>query len=240
MNQTFKWIAAFAVASTLVNGIGIYMIYKSKKWVEKFKNFFLCFAAGVLISTPLLISLPHAMENNEKAGIFALAGFLFMLIINRFISEHSEEKNFSFGITGAVAIGFHSFVDGVIYTITFSASVIIGVLSATGLVAHEFAEGVITYTFLSAGGFSPKKAAIYAFLVAGITTPIGAFIVYPFVSNLDKSVIQLLTSFTAGILIYFSASHLIPEARESKEKHSILALLSGLSFAILLSFMHKH
>lgn len=239
MSQTFKWIAVFALASALVNGIGIYMIYKSKNWVEKFKNFFLCFAAGVLISTPLLISLPHAMENNEKAGIFALAGFLFMLILNKFISENSNEK-ISFGITGAFAIGFHSFIDGVIYTITFSASVIIGVLSATGLVAHEFAEGVITYTFLSAGGFSPKKAAIYAFLVAGITTPIGAFIVYPFVSKLDKSIIQLLTSFTGGILIYFSASHLIPEARESKEKHSILALLSGLSFAILLSFMHKH
>lgn len=236
--STFKWIAVFAVASAVVNSIGIYMIYKAKNWVYKFKDYFLCFAAGVLISAPLLISLPHVMKDNENAGIFVLAGFLFMLIINKFISENNEE-NVAFGITGAFAIGFHSFVDGVIYTITFSASTVIGILSATGLVAHEFAEGVITYTFLSAGGFSPKKAALYAFFVAGLTTPLGAFVVYPFISTLDKSVIQLLTAFTAGILIYFSASHLIPEARESEKKHSILALIAGLAFAIVLSFIHK-
>ncbi len=236
--STFKWIAVFAVASAVVNSIGIYMIYKAKNWVYKFKDYFLCFAAGVLISAPLLISLPHVMKDNENAGIFVLAGFLFMLIINKFISENNEE-NVAFGITGAFAIGFHSFIDGVIYTITFSASTVIGILSATGLVAHEFAEGVITYTFLSAGGFSPKKAALYAFFVAGLTTPLGAFVVYPFISTLDKSVIQLLTAFTAGILIYFSASHLIPEARESEKKHSILALIAGLAFAIVLSFIHK-
>lgn len=236
--STFKWIAVFAVASAVVNSIVIYMIYKAKNWVYKFKDYFLCFAAGVLISAPLLISLPHVMKDNENAGIFVLAGFLFMLIINKFISENNEE-NVAFGITGAFAIGFHSFVDGVIYTITFSASTVIGILSATGLVAHEFAEGVITYTFLSAGGFSPKKAALYAFFVAGLTTPLGAFVVYPFISTLDKSVIQLLTAFTAGILIYFSASHLIPEARESEKKHSILALIAGLAFAIVLSFIHK-
>ncbi len=238
--STFKWIAVFAILSTLINLAGIYMIYKAKDLVYKFKNYFLCFAAGVLISTPLLIALPHAMKHNEHAGIFALSGFLFMLFINRFINEKADEKDIAFGLTGAVAIGFHSFVDGVIYTITFSASTVIGILSATGLVAHEFAEGVITYTFLSAGGFSPKKAAFYAFLIAGLTTPIGAFIVYPFVSNLDKSIIQVLTSFVGGMLIYFSASHLIPHAKEDKHKHSIFAFLLGLFFAIVLSFIHRH
>ncbi len=238
--STFEWIAFFAIASAMVNGTGIYMVYKAKDLVYKFKNYFLCFAAGVLISAPLLIALPHAMEGNENAGAFALAGFLFMLIMNKFINENTDKKEMAFGLTGAIAIGFHSFVDGVIYTITFSASTIIGILSATGLVAHEFAEGVITYTFLSAGGFAPRKAAFYAFLVAGLTTPVAAFVVYPFVSALDKSIIQLLTAFTAGILIYFSASHLIPEARKDKHQHSIVAFLLGLLFAIILSFIHKH
>ncbi len=238
--STFKWIAIFAIASAIVNLTGIYMVYKSKEWVYRFKNYLLCFAAGILISTPLLIALPHSMKHNEHAGIFALSGFIFMLIVNKFINENIDEKEVAFGLTGAVAIGFHSFVDGVIYTITFSASTIIGILSATGLVAHEFAEGLITYTFLSAGGFSPKKAALYAFIVAGLTTPIGAFIVYPFVSILDKSIIQLLTAFVGGMLIYFSASHLIPQANEDKHKHSIFAFLLGLFFAIILSIIHKH
>ncbi|MGC8866836.1 MAG: ZIP family metal transporter, partial [Elusimicrobiales bacterium] len=89
---TFKWIAIFAISSAMVNGTAIYTVYKAKDWVYKFKNYFLCFAAGVLISAPLLIALPHAMEGNENAGAFALAGFLFMLIINRFITEETQEK----------------------------------------------------------------------------------------------------------------------------------------------------
>ncbi len=236
---TFVWISLFAILSAIINFIGIYSIHHSKNWVENFKNYFLCFAAGVLISTPLLISLPHSFENNHNSGFFALAGFLFMLIINRFISEHNE-KDISFGITGAITIGFHSFVDGVIYTITFSASTLIGILSATGLAAHEFAEGVITYIFLKVGGISDKKAFIYSFIVAGLTTPVGAFVIYPFVSGLSKNIISLLTAFTSGILIYFSASHLIPEAKESKEKHSVIALISGILFAVVLSLIHKH
>ena len=55
-------------------------------------------------------------------------------------------------------------------------------LTGVGLVIHEFAEGIITYSVLLKGGISGKKAGVYAFLVAALTTPIGAFIVYPPVS----------------------------------------------------------
>ncbi|MEF3279568.1 MAG: ZIP family metal transporter [Elusimicrobiota bacterium] len=237
--STFGWISVFAILSAIINLAGIYSIHKSKNWVEKFKDYLLCFAAGILISTPLLIALPHSFEENHEAGFWALGGFLFMLIINKFISQRNE-KNIAFGITGATAIGFHSFVDGVIYTITFSTSTVIGILSATGLAAHEFAEGVIVYLFLKTGGVKPKKALIYSFLVAGLTTPLGAFIVYPFISNLEHHIISLLSAFSSGILIYFSSSHLIPEARENEEKHSIIALFLGITFAIVLSLIHKH
>jgi len=234
MDNTFKWIAGFAVASALANYIAVYSVYKNTHWISKFKNYLLCFAAGVLISTPLLIAFPEAFEKDKNAGVFGLLGFLFMFFVDKMINHFTNRKEVAFGITGAIAIGFHSFVDGIIYTITFSASIMIGILSATGLVAHEFAEGVITYTFLIAGGFNNKKAFIYAFLIAGLTTPIGAFVVYPLVSKLSGEIIPLLLGFVGGILIYFSASHLIPEANENNEHHSFIALLSGVVFVVLL------
>jgi zinc and cadmium transporter len=52
------------------------------------------------------------------------------------------------GITPALGIGFHSFVDGIIYAVTFNVSVFTGVLAAIGMVLHEFPEGVITYMLL--------------------------------------------------------------------------------------------
>jgi len=81
-----------------------------------------------------------------------------------------------------------------------------------------------------------KTAKIYAFLVAAITTPLGAFVAYPFVSKVDKSVQGVLLGFVAGVLIYISASHLLPEAREDSKKHSLLAFLGGVTIALFIVF----
>lgn len=52
IDVTFVWVAVFAISAMVVNSIGIYAIYKNKGWVEKNKEYFMCFAAGVLISSP--------------------------------------------------------------------------------------------------------------------------------------------------------------------------------------------
>ena len=47
---------------------------------------FICVAAGILISSPLIIAFPQAISKNENAGFAALAGFVFMfLIVSSFI-----------------------------------------------------------------------------------------------------------------------------------------------------------
>ncbi|MEA2005254.1 MAG: zinc/iron permease [Acidobacteriota bacterium] len=176
MNESniFIWIASFAVLSTIVNGFGILAIYRYKEWAEKAKIYFMCFAAGLLSSVPLMVTLPKAIESNFYAGLSALLGFLFMFFSNKLIKYRTKKKELAFGITAAEGIGIHSLIDGVIYTITFKVSILVGVLSALGLVIHEFAEGVITYVFWMSGGAKKKTAAFYAFLVAGLTTPLGA------------------------------------------------------------------
>jgi zinc transporter ZupT len=98
------------------------------------------------------------------------------------------------------------------------------------------AEGIITFSFLVKGGIKPQKAILYAFLVASLTTPIGAFIAYPFVSQLDDAVLGLALGFVVGVLIYVSASHLLPETRVNERHHSYLAFLAGVAFALLLLF----
>lgn len=228
-------VSVFAILAAIINALGIYAVFKSKDWVQKVKDRLMCFAAGVLISTPLIFAFPRAIEKNPYAGLAALFGFLFMFFSNHIIHHKTGEKSLAFGITAAEGIAIHSFIDGVVYSITFSESLLVGVLTATGLVIHEFAEGVIIFSALIKSGVERKKAAFYSLLAASLTTPIGAFIAYPFVSNLDSSILGLLIGFVVGVLIYISASHLLPEARE--EEHSIISFLGGvgLSFLIVLS-----
>jgi len=71
-------------------------------------------------------------------------------------------------------------------------------------------------------------------LVAAITTPIGAFIAYPFISKLNSSILGLFLGFVVGVLIYVSASHLLPEAREHEKEHLIWAFLAGVALALFI------
>lgn len=238
--STFQWIAIFAIGAAIVNGIGIFAIFKNKKWAEKSKNYLMCFAAGVLISVPLMFALPNALQKTSYAGLAALFGFLFMFFSNQIIRTRTKKESLAFGITAAEGIGIHSFVDGVVYSVMFSASIFIGFLAGIGLVVHEFAEGVITFSLLIKGKVRKKKAAFYAFLIASLTTPIGAFVAYPFINKLSESNLGLALGFVTGVLIYLSASHLLPEAQKAQrhskknKKHSILAFLAGVLLAFLI------
>jgi zinc and cadmium transporter len=234
--STFTWIAIFAIGAAVVNGLGIWVIFKNKKWAEKAKTYFMCFAAGVLISSPLIIAFPQAIEKNSYAGYATLIGFLFMFFSNRLIKYKTKQKEIAFGITAVEGIGIHSFIDGIIYTVTFSTSILTGFLAGIGLVIHEFAEGVITFSILIKAGFSEKKAAFYALLVASLTTPVGAFIAYPLINRLSSSFLGLALGFVVGVLIYISASHLLPEAQTQQKRHSILTFLSGVALALLIAF----
>jgi ZIP family zinc transporter len=233
-NNTFIWIAGFSLLAALVNGLGIIAIFRFREWAEKAKPYFMCFAAGVLISMPLTLALPDAIQYNFYAGFAALFGFLFMFISNRALKALTKKETLAFGLTAAEGIGIHSFIDGIIYTVTFSVSLLTGILAATGLVVHEFAEGIITYVVLIDGGVKKKIAMLYAFLIAALTTPAGAFIAYPFIRKLNESSLGLMLGFVAGVLLYVSAAHLLPEARGEGKQHSVLAFLAGMGLALFI------
>lgn len=237
--STFVWIAIFALSSMVVNSLGIWVIFKNKEWAEKNKEYFMCFAAGVLIASPLIIAFPQAVGKNPNAGLAALLGFVFMFFSNKLIQYKTKQTALAFGITAVEGIGIHSFIDGVIYCVTFSINILTGVAAGAGLVIHEFAEGAITFSVLIKGGMNAKKAMLYAFLVAALTTPVGAFVAYPLISRLGHSVLGLALGFVVGVLIYISASHLLPEAREHEKKHSYLAFSLGVVLAFLIMFSEK-
>jgi len=233
-DNTFMWIALFAISAAVVNGVGIFIIFRFRSWAEKAKVYFMCFAAGVLISTPLMLALPQAIEKNFYAGFMALLGFLFMFFSNELIKHLTKKEVLAFGIVAAEGIGIHSFIDGIIYTVTFSISILTGILAATGLVIHEFAEGIITYTLFLKGGVKDKTAMFYAFLTAGLTTPLGAFVAFPLVRKMNEANLGLMLGFVAGVLIYVSASHLLPDARGEEKKHSSMAFLCGVGLALFI------
>jgi ZIP family zinc transporter/zinc and cadmium transporter len=131
-----------------------------------------------------------------------------------------------------LGIGFHSLIDGIIYSVTFSVSIFTGALSAIGMVLHEFPEGIVTYILLIRGGFRPGTAFLSALGAAALTTPVGTLISFPVISQIEKPILGALLSLSAGALVYVGATHLLPRAEKEPRRFSLVALGAGIMVAV--------
>ncbi len=222
----------------IVTALGIYVINKFASWGNRNVAHFMSFAAGVLITVSLMHILPEAYGMNPHAPILVMIGFMALYISNRVLDRHRfhghGEGQVAIGLIPMIGIGIHSFLDGVIYTVTFNVSIFTGVLAAIGMVLHEFPEGVVTFLLLERGGFSRRKAIIWSFIAAAISTPLGTLISYPFIHKIDHGDLALMLAFSAGALLYVGATHLLPAVDNEDRKYTLFSLLAGIAVAVII------
>lgn len=234
---------AVLLASFLACGVttaGIWVIGRYAVWANRNAVYFMSFAAGVLISVSFMHIVPKSFGMNDTAPVYLLVGFLGLHLSNRFLQvfvcHKPHQTSCALGIIPMLGIGLHSFIDGVIYAVTFNVSIITGVLAAVGMILHEFPEGIVTFVLLDRSGFKRRKAALYAFLAAAISTPVGTLISYPFISGIDRSVLGALLSVSAGALIYVGASHLLPAVEQENRRFTLVSLAAGIGVAAFIIF----
>jgi zinc and cadmium transporter len=175
---------------------------------------------------------------NQNSPFFVLVGFLSLHIFNRFINLYvcnkHDSKDLSIGIIPMIGIGLHSFIDGIIYSVTFNVSIFTGILAAVGMVLHEFPEGVVTFLLLERAGLNRKKSSLLAFYAAALTTPLGTVISFPFLRNIRNETLGILLAISAGALIYVGATHLLPIVEKENKKFSFVSLGVGVLVAVLI------
>jgi len=234
--DTFWSVILVSSLACLVTSIGIYVISKYEQWGREHSTYFMSFAAGVLIAVSFMHIIPKSFQMNDEAPMFLLVGFLGIYLSNRlvrlYVCHEYESADYAIGIIPMLGIGFHSFVDGVIYSVTFNVSALTGVLAAIGMVLHEFPEGIVTFVLLERGGFSRKKSALYAFIAAAVSTPLGTLVSYPFINRIKPATLGIWLAVSAGALVYVGASHLLPAVEREQKRYSILALVAGVLIAL--------
>lgn len=239
MDSTFWTALTTSTLAALVTSLGIYAIRRYAAWGYRNTTYFICFAAGVLISASFLHIIPKSFAMNPAAPFWLLTGFLGLHLFNRFITafvceRDPERKDYAIGIVPMLGIGLHSFIDGFIYSITFTVSILTGYLATLGMVLHEFPEGIITYLLLVRGGIAERKAMFLAFLAAAATTPLGMLLSYPLISAIDLDMLGALLSLSAGALVYVGATHLLPRAEQEHRRYSLVALAGGVCVALII------
>jgi zinc and cadmium transporter len=238
MENTFWTAFGASLLAAFVTSIGIYVIRRFERWGRNNSIYFVCFAAGVLISVSFLHIIPKAFSMNAHAPFYLFAGYLSLHLFNRFVNafvcDKSSDEHYAIGLIPMFGIGFHSFIDGFIYSITFTVSVFTGLLAAAGMVLHEFPEGIITYLLLIRAGFTEKRSFLLAFLAAAVTTPLGMLVSYPYISQISKPFLGALLAFSAGALVYVGATHLLPQAETEHRRYSLFALGAGILVAVVI------
>ena len=191
----------------------------------------------------LLHIVPKAIALSTTAPLFILAGYLFMHLFNHFITafvcDRPVTQDYDLGLVPTLGIGLHSFIDGIVYSVTFSVSAFTGILVSIGMVLHEFPEGVFTYVLLRKGGFQERAALWAAVFAAALTTPLGTLTSFPIISRIDQTILAALLALSGGALIYVGASHLLPTAEREPRRYNLLALGAGVLVALTIVAAHQ-
>ncbi|MEM9938906.1 MAG: ZIP family metal transporter [Pseudomonadota bacterium] len=217
-------------------------------WSERHAGLFALAAAGMLASMVFLHILPHALNQSEQAPLWLTLGFfggLFLdYIVKTWFPENPDNPALRAAITPVIAIAIHSFIDGVIYAVTFAASFSAGVFTAVSLILHEFPEGVIVFAILRRHGVSNQTSFLWAFAAAAATTPLGVLVAGPVMFGLGPDMIGALFAISAGLLLYVATGPLMAPLRDTPPARGLLALSSGVVIAFILMTLpiasHNH
>lgn len=232
-----------ALAASLLACIGttagICVMRRFSRWGERYSTGFMGFAAGVLVSASFLHLFPKAFSMTPEAPGWLLAGFFGLHVVNRFLSayvcghEPCRGDVVALGIVPMLGIGFHSLVDGFIYSVTFAVGLLTGSLVSVGMVLHEFPEGIITYLLLVRGGIGERRAAWLAFFAAAATTPFGMLVSWPWIGVIGPLPLGALLALSGGALVYVGATHLLPRVEREGKRYTLAALAGGVLVAVL-------
>ncbi|MFA5841688.1 MAG: ZIP family metal transporter [Candidatus Paceibacterota bacterium] len=205
------------------------------------------FTAGVLISVVSFDIFPEIMEMTERLGVsshvpmfaFVAGFFIFHVIEKLFLVHHTQEEGYGphhhpvVGTMSAVALFFHTFLDGLAIGLAFQANPALGVAVALGIIAHGFSDGLNTVSLMLVHGNSLKQTL--RILVLNAVAPLLGGLVSVFIS-LSEQTLLLTVGFIGGFLLYIGASDILPEAHSGKSSYkTIIATLLGVLFIYIVS-----
>lgn len=197
------------------------------------------FTAGVLISVVSFDIFPEIMEMTERLGVpshvpmfaFVAGFFIFHVIEKLFLVHHTHEEGYgphhhpAIGTLSALALSFHTFLDGLAIGLSFQVNPALGVAVALGIIAHGFSDGLNTVSLMLVHGNSLKKTL--RILVLNAAAPLLGGLLSVYIS-LPEQTLLLAVGFIGGFLLYIGASDILPEAHSKHSSYkTILATLAG-------------
>lgn len=238
-------VSLIAGVSTLIGYLFIYIKGDSKKIIVNS----LSFAGGVMISLSLIDLLPTGLNNLNNTFnytlsiIISLIFFFIGFFISYFISTLVKEDNsklYKTGLIAAIGIVLHNIPEGIAVFTVSAFDLKLGILLAVAIILHNIPEGISVSIPIYHSTKSKKKAFLYTF-ISGISEPIGALLAYMFLYKyINNSIIGILFSFIAGLMIYIGYFELLKTSfYYNNKKNTIMYSIVGIIFIIFVELLLK-
>lgn len=236
-------LSTFAIA--LFAFIGIFTLALKDKILNKILLILVSLSAGALMGGAFLHLIPESIEKAEETNydifIFVLIGFLLFFVIEKVLHWRHCHKGkcdvHTFHYMNLIGDTIHNFIDGLIISAGFIASIELGISTVIAIAAHEIPQEIGDFGVLIYGGFKKKKAIILNFCVA-LTIVFGGVVGYFISKNVEQAVVFLLP-FAAGGFIYIGATDLIPEIKKETDTWKSMATMLVFICGLLIMWLVK-
>ena len=237
----------FGAIAASATTLGLFLVSKYTDWSLRYASLFALAAAGMLCIISFIHIMPEAYDMTSRAPAWITLGFFLGVLLNSattiLFPDQPDTGLPKEALAPIIAIGAHSFIDGIIYSVTFAASFQSGLLASLSLILHELPEGIIAYIILKRSGATNQTAFLWAFLAAAATTPLGVLVSAPMLSFVGPETLGALFAISAGLLLFVATGPLLAPLRESPSAKGMTAVIIGavvgLSFT-LMPIAHSH
>lgn len=243
-------LAASAVAAVVAT-FGLLSMAAAGDWGKRHAPDFSAFAVGYLSVIVLFHFAPDAIELSKEAWRWMLAGFLGLAGVGFAVAVATNSSplrgNLAVGFASILALGAHSFFDGVLYESIFNdMRWEQAIIAVPGLLLHKFPDGVIAYFLLKESGLDRPRAIIFAFVASALTTVVGSFVASSAFAFIDVDAFPKgpLLALSTGALAYIVLFDLMPHATRVADRKGYLyagyGMVIALAAVVFRQALHVH
>lgn len=255
MSSVLAAVALYSFIIVLGSLLGAVVVVWNERPTQLVR--FLAFAAGVMLGAAFFHMLPEAYSGGGWWA-FALvpAGFVFILVLERYLVAHAGEDlpgdhmsgtgapavpGQVLGFTAFLGLSTHTLFDGIALGSAVEEGV--GLMALLAIVSHKVPSALSLASILKTEGRSRGSILLLSTLY-GMMVPAGAALYFLFDAVLNfESLAAKALAFSAGTFLYIAVSDLLPHVHRHGKDHpgrNVLALFAGLLLMFVLAQWMGH
>ena len=225
----FAQQAALIFAVSLLGGL----VPLLRRWSHPQLQTLLSLSAGIILGVLFFDLLPNNVGTSPHFHTLALAGFMLMLALEKFVFIHPHETKELAGRRSGVAaylgISLHSLLDGLaLGSSTLAPQFAPGV--AFAILAHKLPDTFSLTTILTYFRFS-RRSTVLLLILFSLLTPLGGVLALLAMRGLDPVQLGGIIAIASGTFLFIATSDLLPHAHAHHDGRyrNLAAVILGLT-----------